>query len=396
MKSRKFNAIINSFTHPTYIQKIFRDLFKIRHKVYDNKIHLDSAINWLCTTQDMSETGGCSESYSFDQGWTPPYPETTGYIISTMLKYAKLVNDDSYIERAIKMGDWEIDIQLPTGAVRGGVGVNEYPIVFNTGQVILGWADLYDKIGEKRFLDAAVKAADWLVSIMDEDGKWTKFTYRNIPHAYNSRVAWSVLEVYKHTKDEKYKEAAIKKIKWILSQKTENGWFEKMGFKHDDVPLTHTIAYTLRGLLESSYILDGSLKEEILEVVTLASENIMKYYEKITKDSKNQFLPGRLDENWTSNYSFSCLTGNSQMAIIWLKLFQINGNKNFFDTAVKIIDQVKSTQNLNSRNKGIKGAIAGSLPIWGEYVKFAYPNWATKFYADAIMLIENIKNESEK
>ena len=44
----------------------------------------------------------------------------------------------------------------------GGIGLNDYPIVFNTGQVILGWTALYRATGEERFLQAASRAADWL------------------------------------------------------------------------------------------------------------------------------------------------------------------------------------------------------------------------------------------
>jgi hypothetical protein len=31
------------------------------------------------------------------------------------------------------------------------------------------------------------------------------------------------------------------------------------------------------------------------------------------------------------------------------------------------------------------GAIKGSHPIWGGYDPFRYPNWAAKFFADALM-----------
>ena len=29
---------------------------------------------------------------------------------------------------------------------------------------------------------------------------------------------------------------------------------------------------------------------------------------------------------------------------------------------------------------------AGSLPIWGGYSRFEFPNWAAKFFADALMM----------
>jgi hypothetical protein len=34
----------------------------------------------------------------------------------------------------------------------------------------------------------------------------------------------------------------------------------------------------------------------------------------------------------------------------------------------------------------VRGGIAGSLPIWGDYSRFEYPNWAAKFFADALLM----------
>jgi len=49
-------------------------------------------MRWLCKSQDVTECGGSSAAYYFTNGWGRPYPETTGYIISTFLKYAALTN----------------------------------------------------------------------------------------------------------------------------------------------------------------------------------------------------------------------------------------------------------------------------------------------------------------
>ena len=34
----------------------------------------------------------------------------------------------------------------------------------------------------------------------------------------------------------------------------------------------------------------------------------------------------------------------------------------------------------------LRGGIAGSAPIWGDYSRFEFPNWAAKFFADALMM----------
>ena len=391
-------SLMKIYRKLSHFNIILRDLLKVNNKIYSDNDHLQAAMEWLCRAQDITECGGVSGGYSFVKGWMPPYPETTGYIIPTFLQYGSLNDDINFTDRAIAMGNWEIKIQIPSGAVSGGIGINEYPIVFNTGQVILGWTSLYRETKLNRFLDAAVKAANWLISVQDDDGKWSKYTYMANPHVYHTRVAWPLLEVYKFTNDEKYKISAKKQIFWALAHARKNAWFSLMGFTSNETPLTHTIAYTLRGLIESSCYLEKQNKEKIVSVVRNAAEKIMMRYELRKKDpySMPMYLYATLNEKWKSKDNYSCLTGNAQIAILWLKLYKISNDARFLNAALKLIDQVKATQLLDGKNFGIRGGIAGSYPIWGKYGRFSYLSWPTKFFADAIMLQESIMKKMKE
>lgn len=390
--NKLIRIVINSLVHPSHLKVIIRDILKIRQPIKSDEIHLSAAMDWLKKSQDVSKYGGCSGVYTFEKGWSEPYPETTGYIIPTFIDYGELASDQDFIDRAERLGDWEINIQLPSGAVRGGVGINDYPIVFNTGQVIIGWIALYKKTLKQKYLDASIKACDWLVSNMDSDGKWSKNTYNGIPHSYNVRVAWPLLEVGIITSNSSYINSAKKNIRWVLDQSNENSWFNYMGFNNENNPLTHTIAYTLRGLLECAILLNQAdvkdeIKDEILNHVYKASNHILTLINRRDK----RFLNGTLDANWESKDSFSCLTGNAQLSIIFMKLNLLKKNNDFATAAAKNLDQLKSTQDLKSINRGINGGIAGSYPIWGNYVNFGYPNWAVKFFADGLMLKKTIR-----
>ena len=383
-------SYIRIFSKPSHLKVLYDDYRRKTGEIQSNEIHLNEAMKWLCFAQDITKCGGVSAGYSMDTGWRPPYPETTGYIINTFLNYSDFTGDEYFLNRAVKMGDWEIEIQMPDGAVRGGTGINNYPVVFNTGQVILGWTSLYSKTKDERFRIAAKKAADWLIKVQDNDGKWSKHEFNNKPHAYHTRVAWPILKVYALTNDEKYKESALRNLNWVLSHVKDNGWFDNMGFVKDQHPFTHTIAYTLRGFLESTFYLDEDLRKCILSHVIKASENIMVSFELKKKSlySMPHYLAGNLNSNWKQASSFSCLTGNVQLAIIWLKLYKLTNDSRYLNSALKIIDHDKAKQDLKSKNPGIRGAIAGSFPAWGNYMQYSYPNWATKFFADAIMLQE--------
>ena len=50
---------------------------------------LDEAIAWLCRTHDATGRHGSSKGFSLLHGWFPAYPETTGYVIGTLLEYAR-------------------------------------------------------------------------------------------------------------------------------------------------------------------------------------------------------------------------------------------------------------------------------------------------------------------
>jgi len=52
---------------------------------------LDAVIDWLCVAQDrsLSADAGVARDYSLVRGWASSYPETTGYIIPTLLEVAR-------------------------------------------------------------------------------------------------------------------------------------------------------------------------------------------------------------------------------------------------------------------------------------------------------------------
>ena len=69
------------------------------------------------------------------------------------------------------MADWEIEVQMPIGAVMGGtVDQPPTPAVFNTGQVMLGWFARLRRPAAIRTRSALERAADFLVSSLDRDG----------------------------------------------------------------------------------------------------------------------------------------------------------------------------------------------------------------------------------
>jgi hypothetical protein len=348
----------------------------------DNHRHLDAAIAWLKHAQDVTGNGGVAQTRLVKYlKWAPSYPETTGYIIPTLYRYATIANDADSRARARRMADWEIDIQHPTGGVlAGALGDSDQPTVFNTGQVIFGWVRAFEEEGDERYRTAAVRASAWLCDIMDADGCWRKFgspmTGKHI-NTYNTRSAWSLARTHEITGEQRFLDAAVRNAEWALTQAKENGWLEQNCLQDSTQPFTHTIAYAMRGLLEiGAYAKHGDLIVAARKIGDAMVANL----------PGNGFLPGRFDNQWKPTVKWSCLTGDCQLGINWGRLYQITGEARYRDATTRILGFVKRTQKLAGTDRDTVGGIKGSHPIDGGYHPWQYPNWATKFYADALMM----------
>lgn len=377
-----------SFLKPAHLGLIWRDLRGVRESPLPDEDHLALAIRWLCRSQDQTGCGGSSGGYRLGAGWRPPYPETTGYIISTFVRYADLTGEPACLERACRMGDWEISIQLPDGGVQGGHGETGIPIVFNTGQVIFGWLSLYRVTRNPAYLEAARRAADWLCSIQEEDGSWVRHTFMDTPHAYNTRVDWSLLEVAELTGEAKYQRAAERNVKWVLRHVEPNGWIQHMGFHPLEPVYTHTIEYTLRGLAECAPHLDEGLRRQVLWTASRSVDAICRAHRLSNGIGHDpRCLPGELGPDWEGLASYSCLTGNAQMALVLMRLDDLSGTPGERQKAAdRLVDSVKAAQVVRSGEEDLDGGLAGSYPLWGGYKPWTILNWATKFLADALML----------
>ena len=66
------------------------------------------AADWICRAQDRSQSsdGGVARHFSLNTGWSPSYPETTGYIVPTFLRLEEDFPGNEYGARARKMLDW--------------------------------------------------------------------------------------------------------------------------------------------------------------------------------------------------------------------------------------------------------------------------------------------------
>jgi hypothetical protein len=361
----------------------YRDVVGLKAFVGASTRHLQETMAWLCRAQDATAMGGVAFGYSLypRRGWSAAYPEITGYIIPTFFDYAARCGDPGYRSRAIRMARWEIEVQMPSGAVQGlTLDYPPSPAVFNTGQVLFGWARAFQETGDEQFREAAVRASEFLVQAQDPDGAWRRHASRYVRpgiNVYDARTAWGLLEIFQITGQARYREAAVRNLEFALSRQHANGWFADCCLRDDTRPLLHTLAYTMEGLLEAGLLLKET---RYIEAAARPAEALM------ARQRSDGSLAGRFDATWRPAAEWSCLTGDAQTAMVWLRLFLSTGAERYLEAAKRSIRYLKRTQDLSHRNAGVRGGIKGSYPIWGEYLPYHYPSWAANFFAAALML----------
>ncbi len=258
------------------------------------------------------------------------YPETTGYLITSLLSYAVHYRREQVRKAALAMADWEIEVQMPSGAVQGGPVMprnKQTPAAFNTGMVLDGWCSAYEASREQRYLDAGLAAARFLVGDMDQAGYFRTngaFVSPGETKTYNCLCAWAMLRMARLTADAGLERAAVRAVEAVLKRQHSNGWFANNCLEMSSVPLTHTIGYALQGVFEVG-VLAG--REDFISAAERGLGNVL------SQQRPNGFLAGRFDRHWNP----------------------------------------------------VLGAIAGSYPILGGYMTGGYPNWATKYFIDALL-----------
>ncbi len=350
---------------------------------------LTESIGWLKRAQDrsLSEDGGVARDYSLIDSWNSSYPETTGYIVPTLINYAKLTGDHDAHVRARIMLDWLVSIQFPDGGFQGSVIGAEpvIPVTFNTGQILLGLASGTEEFGDA-YREPMKRAADWLVATQDADGCWrshrSPFT-EPTDKAYETHVSWGLFEAARLEPESKYADAAIANIRWALSLQNKNGWFRDCCLSEPEHPLTHTIGYVLRGVIEAYRF---TRENEYLKASVLTADALVDAL------GSNGDLPGRLDANWKGTVDWTCLTGNVQIAACWFMLYEITGESRYRDSAIRANRFVRRTVRVDGPDEQ-RGAVKGSFPVFGDYCPYEYPNWAAKFLIDSLMLEKSLSQE---
>lgn len=347
---------------------------------------------WLCAAQDHSATadGGVARDYSMVKGWAASYPETTGYIIRTMIELAQRTGQADLHARAKRMLDWCVAIQFPEGGFQGGtIGATpKVSVTFNTGQILMGLAAGTKAYNDERYRKAMHSAASWLRDTQDADGCWRKHsTPFAAPgeKAYETHVAWGLFEAERVAPGQGYGDAGLRQVDWALTKQQANGWFASNCLTDPLHPLTHTIGYVVRGVIEGHLLSD---RADLLAAAVRSGDSLAGAI------GGDGYLAGRLDANFKPAVDYVCLTGSAQIAHCLFLLYRLTGQQRYLDSGKRALAYVRRTVKLTGPTETL-GGVKGSFPVDGDYGKWEYLNWAAKFCIDANLLESDLERSQD-
>ena len=354
----------------------------------------DRAADWLLTSFEANKGRGSSawESRALHplRGWAYPYPETTGYILPTLYDCLswRASRFDTRVQRAIDRSvEWLLSLQMPSGAFPAGhvspsghcyLTTADYlrrrkgPLqesAFNSGQILRGLSRHFRETGSSETGAAVERCADFLKRAVTADGRWSRDAYAGSQSpAYFAYVSGALAEYGALAGDREALACARLTTEAIAADvDAASGFIPRMGFGGSDEASTHTIGYTLHGLLECDRLVeDGAV---IHGVARRAIDVVFR------RSEVRKRMPGAFGPGWRADWSFVCLTGSFQLALCFVELYRRERDPRYLNAACRQFEMGRSSQ-------ASRGAFAGSSPGYGPYMRFRYPNWAAKYFMD--------------
>jgi hypothetical protein len=179
-------------------------------------------------------------------------------------------------------------------------------------------------------------------------------------------------------------DAALDNADYAMRLQLPNGWFEQCCLSDPELPLLHTIAYTMQGLLGIGRLTGQA---DLIRAARRTADSLLDLMD------ENGFLPGTIDRRFKGAADYCCLTGSAQTSIVWAELYQITGSRRYRNAFQRVNRYLMSCHDTSSPALTVRGGMTGSWPVWGEYGRYKVLNWATKFFLDALLLEKQLVEE---
>lgn len=296
-----------------------------------------NAISWLHT---HSSNGGANVSHKN----TVPYPEVTGYLIPTLLKW-------NQPQLAMCYARWLLTVQNADGSF-SGPGMTT-PFAFDTGQIIRGLAAIVPSLPEAEV--ALEKACDWIMRTATPEGRLA------LPENMNG---WRLPDGRGFVNEaiHLYVLPGLVTAGDVLN-KPEYAHFARCSL---DYYITHC---NLTNFLAPNMLLHFYcyIQEALFD---LGADDICRLGMRVLEDIQgdNGLIPAYANVSWI------CTPGLIQSALVWLKL--------------KDMEHALPALRLAGSLQTASGGFPGSVGNGAMYFPDEELSWAAKFWLDALQHYE--------
>ncbi len=265
----------------------------------------------------------------------PPYPEVSGYLIPTLLRWGERT-------LALQYARWLIGLQRPDGGWCDAHG--KAPYVFGSGQILKGLLAVVELQPDAE--KAILRGCDWLLTHITPEGRMTSPTREmwdestgvtDLIHLYCLEPLRLAARRFQRPQ---YEEAAQKVLAYYLREHRDK--------LLDFHALSHFYAYMLEGLVDMGET--DTARAAMRQVAALQKQD--------------GSIPAYKDVSWV------CSVGLLQFAVIWYKL----GDLERADRALNCV--------VKKQHAG--GGFHGSWGSGANYCKKQEISWACKYFLDAL------------
>lgn len=380
--------------------KLFSDHFGRLPHVPARERALAGTMRWLQESFAATGDGGSSAFWEPGPGWKASYPETTGYIVPTLHAYSEHSGDLAFRDLARQATRWLVSVQATEGGWQALQVDTAAPLrVFNTAMVLDGLASALDHDDDASVRESGLRGLRWLLSCRDEQGRFSRHNFSE-GGAFDALVGACMLEMARFapaTLRSETHSAVRKLLDHILTWQTDSGWFhncdDAQRYRTRRTALLHHVGYTFDGLVRSGTLLG---EQRYIDAARRGSLGLIASFERLGALA-TQYLDGWEPHRDRHFGRFSwCLTGMSQVAIAWLRLAMLDGDRRLLAAARRASDLVSQVASRDWGQPGLDHGVQGSYPLGSWYQAFQFVNWAAKYHADALLLERIVERAVEE
>lgn len=263
--------------------------------------NIDKATHWLIDSciQDNNPQSLAFGSFRawFDpklKEYAYPYPEITGYALSTLSFLSQYDKENSRIlQSANRAADYLVRqcLSNKTGkfyAHNISNGNSEFVFTFDVGMILKGLFHSYksSNVGNNR--TTCLRLGEWLLRMQKPDGSF--YAYYDIEQklkkssmkrwstqsgSFHMKLSFSLTQLYQETADQKYLSSLKKLVDWVMGMQQPDGRF--VTDQSQGSTFLHAHCYSIEGLLDSYNVL---LDEGIRDAAYKGISWLIKMYQK--------------------------------------------------------------------------------------------------------------------